>query len=635
MFFLVLALFLFYAGALLGVNAGIHYAAPPAATEVFANCLLLAGLVLLPGLLVHAEVEYAAMAGARQASSIQKLLAIAFYLPFIYFGARVLPRLITSHGLEFLWTRSQDAMFFGLWLGLALAVGTAMEIQVGRRNGPALFERIHHVLVVCFGLLAILVLGAYGLGVPRDGLAFSVVGTILILAGLMPGAVLGYFTLRHNFLQIGMQRNLVYAVSAAFLALLYLALVRRLSGWFEPVLPPEATAAILLFLLVFTFEPLERMIGRALYRSFQERIERTQRLVLELQDEARDGDLTNLICAAERRIQDEFSLSAVRLSIPAPPGLPQLRAPGGLGHCVQVPLKNGSSEMGLLEACSTGAVLVGETTVALEFLAEQLPALVNHCRIIQEKLGLERDLAARERLALVGQMAASISHNLRNPLGSVKTVLQVLLEDRELAPRVRQDCELVVHEIDRLAKKLTQLLRYAKPSILPGEGTQGIALVSLTKQIVSLLRLDAENRGVQLDFNAGVNETTVQGFEETWRDVVSNLVINAMEAQPSGGRVCITIADSDSIARVEISDEGPGISADQAGKIFQPFFTTKPSGTGLGLAIAARHVAEMGGEIRWESPVKNGRGTKFIITVPSGNALIRAHRQEWKGSTQL
>ena len=103
------------------------------------------------------------------------------------------------------------------------------------------------------------------------------------MAGLIPGAVLGCFALRYNFLQIGVQRNLVYAVSAAFLAMLYLALVRRVSGWLEPVLPPEATAAVLLFVLVIFFEPLERVIGRMLYRSFQQRMDRVQRLLVELQ----------------------------------------------------------------------------------------------------------------------------------------------------------------------------------------------------------------------------------------------------------------------------------------------------------------------------------------------------------------
>ncbi|HEV2298958.1 MAG TPA: ATP-binding protein [Candidatus Acidoferrales bacterium] len=425
-----------------------------------------------------------------------------------------------------------------------------------------------------------------------------------------------------------MQRNLVYAVSAAFLALLYLALVRRLSGWFELVLPPEATAAILLFLLVFTFEPLERVIGRTLYRSFQERMDSTQKLVMELQADAQTGDLAKFISSAERRIREGFGLSVVRLSIPTPPDLVPLRAPGGLGHCVRIPLKSGDAEIGLLEACSTGAVLIGETTVAVEFLAEQIPTLVRHCQLIQEKVILEREFAERERLALVGQMAASISHNLRNPLGSMKTVLQVLLEDRALTPRVRQDCEIVVNEIDRLSNKLTQLLQYAKPGLRSGEKPHSIEIVSLTGQTVSLLRHEAARRGVELEFHSSAQKISVQGSEDAWRDAISNIVVNAIEAQPTGGHVCVAVAGSDSTASVEISDDGPGIPADLRAKIFQPFFTMKASGTGLGLAIASRRMAEMGGEIHCESPVRDGHGAKFTITVPAGDARFAVEKRE-------
>lgn len=634
LFFLILGLFLFYAGALLAANAMIHYTVAPAATEMFANALILAGLGLLPGLLVHAEIEYgAARAESRRIATGEKVLVVAFYLPVIYFAWRILPALVSSANLDFLWTRTSGTEIFGVWLALALAVGSGMEFSAGRRDAEGSSGRIHGVLGVTLALLAIFVLGTYGLGIPREPVAFSYAATTLLFAGLAPGAVLGYFMVRRNFLQIGMQRNLIYAVSAAFLALLYLALVRRLSGWFEPVLPPEATAAILLFLLVFTFEPLERIIGRMLYRTFQERMDRTNKLVAELQDDAQCGDLMKFISAAERRIGEEFGLAGVRISIPAPPGLAPLQAPGRLGHCVQLRLKNGHEEIGLLEACSTGTVLVGETTAALEILAEQLPTLVDHCRLIQEKLRLERELAERERLALVGQMAASISHNLRNPLGSMKTVLQVLLEDRGLTARVRQDCELVVQEIDRLSKKLTQLLQYARPGA-SSCGSQQIEAVGLTREVVDLLRHEAERRNVRLECEEMSKDIFVRGPEEAWRDIIWNLVVNGIEAQPSGGRVGIAISVADSMARVEITDDGPGILSETRGRIFQPFFTTKANGTGLGLAIVARRVTEMGGEIHCESPAKDGYGTRFTIIVPAEMELNRSDHIMVKGSAQ-
>jgi len=620
LFFLILALFFFYSGALLAANAAIHYVTPPVSTAVFAMGLVLCGLVFLPGLLVHAEVEYGRMAGAVRIGPGQKILVTAFYVPTVFFLARIVPHILARPGLDVLWSGGFAATFYGIWLSLGLTASASLEMRASRASDDSCSRRLHTLLGGVFGFLAVIIFYSYGLGTLHAPGTLQNPGTLAIVAGLIPGAVLGYFALRYNFLQIGMQRNLVYALSAAFLAMMYLALVRRLGAWFEAVLPPEATAAILLFVLVFLFEPLERVIGRALYRTFQQRMERVQRLLLELQIEAQNGDVMKLAGAAEGRIREEFALSSVRLSLPRGAEWLPLRAPGGLGHCVEIPLKDGREEIGVLEACSTGAVLVGETTVALEFLAEQLPTLVNHCRLIWEKLRLERELAERERLALVGQMAASISHNLRNPISSMKTVLQALLEERDLTPRVREDCEIVVREMDRLSTKLTQLLRYARPGIRGSDGAGRMAIAAVTEQVVSLLRRDAERRNVRLEFAADDirGQTIVVGSEEAWTDVISNLVVNAIEAQSGGGKVCVSMRLCDGAMRVEIRDDGPGIPADVGAKLFQPFFTTKASGTGLGLAIVARRVAEMGGAISWESPAGEGGGTKFVITVPVG-----------------
>src|SRR5207247_1027194 len=87
------------------------------------------------------------------------------------------------------------------------------------------------------------------------------------------------------------------------------------------------------------------------------------------------------------------------------------------------------------------------------------------CRLIEEKLQLERELAERERLAVLGQMAASISHNLKNPLGSIKTILQVQLENQELPDSMRTETKMVLDEIGRLSGKLNQLLQFSRPAV--------------------------------------------------------------------------------------------------------------------------------------------------------------------------
>ena len=243
--------------------------------------------------------------------------------------------------------------------------------------------------------------------------------------------------------------------------------------------------------------------------------------------------MAQLVAGAERRIRDEFSLAAVRISVPRDPAQPPLESPGGLGHVARIPLKKGREEIGLLEAATTGSYLTGETTAALEFLAEQLPAMIDLCRLIEEKIRLERELAERERLAMLGQMAATVSHNLRNPLGAMKTVLQVQLENPDLPADLRHDCTLVLGEIERMNAKLTQLLHFAKPSA----NGRRVNAADAARQVAALFRADAERRGVRLELEAPAGDAAVLASEEALNEILSNLVVNAIEAQPDGGRV--------------------------------------------------------------------------------------------------
>jgi signal transduction histidine kinase len=266
----------------------------------------------------------------------------------------------------------------------------------------------------------------------------------------------------------------------------------------------------------------------------------------------------------------------------------------------------------LLEASSTGAFLTGETSASLQMVADQLPSMIDLARLIEQKVGLERELAERERLASLGQMAASVSHNLRNPLSSMKTVLQVQLENPDLPVDIRRDCALVVTEIDRMNAKLTQLLRYAKPSV----NGERVAAVTLARQTAVLFRHDAERRNVRLEFEQPSQEVFALASEDSLSEVLSNLIVNAIEAQPDGGRVRVSLARHGERIEILVEDDGPGISQELRANIFQPYFTTKPTGTGLGLSIVARRVDEMGGTLACESPLRNGKGARFRLSLP-------------------
>ncbi len=616
-FFLVLSLFLIYAGGLLEVNAQIQYASLPKVTRLFYEAMIALGILVLPPLVAHSHAEYQRQVQNVTVPAWMKALSISLYLAPVGIIAQAAMAYHRHADLGMAGILDSLVREAGFVIMASALIATPLQLNIAKSAKNPTERGVFQWLLsgTCL-TAAILILQQV---MPSASIGAECVVTAAAISGVVPGAVLIYYTLRHNFLDFGAQRNLVYALSATFLALLYLALVRRVSVWLEAALPPEATASILLFVLIFLFEPLERVIGPALHRAHQERFGRMQKLAVELQERARHGELEPLVAHAERRIRDEFGLAALRISIPRDPQWKPLEAPGGLGHTVQVPLVQDGKEIGLLEAASTGSYLTGETTASLEFLAEQLPAMVDLCRLIEDKLRLERELAERERLALLGQMAASVSHNLRNPLSSMKTVLQVQLENPNLPLDVRRDCALVVTEIDRMNAKLTQLLHFAKPSV----NGQRVGAIALAKQTAILFRHDAERRNVRLEFDQPSEEISVVASEDALSEILSNLIVNAIEAQPNGGRVRVGLARRDDRLEILVEDDGPGISPELRAKIFQPFFTTKATGTGLGLSIVARRVAEMGGTIACESPLKNGKGTRFRLTLPLAEGEAR------------
>jgi signal transduction histidine kinase len=623
LFFLCLALFFFYGGSLLALNAQIYYSTPPAVLTAFAKTLLSAGLCLLPPLLIHLHFEYAATRDLMPNAALKLFVVLASYAPVLYFALRVYPQLLTEPGFDFLLPGNTLGRGFGAWLAIAMLISAGWEAKFWQ-VAPDAPQRWFHGLLS--GLLlagAGMVFSLHVLGGPSSTNASAVVSVTLALMAIVPSALLIYLVQRFNFLQIGRQKNLMYAVSATFLALLYLSLVRRLSVWLEPVLPPEATAAILLFVLVIFIEPMQRLLGRRLQETAHREMDRVQRLTGEIQGEARQGNLRALVGFIERRARDEFELASAELHLVdrqkaevRPFSVTAEQARKRLASLEYFPVRQGGALVGVLHAEPHGAGLSGETRAALEFLCEQLPGALDLCRLIEEKLRLERELAERERLALVGQMAASISHNLKNPLGSMKTILQVQMENPELPDSIRGETRMMLEEIGRLSAKLNQLLQFSRPAVRGGSISGHCDPVVVVEEVVGVLSHEAERRGVKLHTKVAASRCAVAVTAEALHDIAANLVVNALEAAPRNGRVEVSTASRDGVCELLVEDDGPGIPKALREKILQPFFTTKSQGTGLGLAIVARRVAEFGGKLEWESPLDNGQGTRFHVTLP-------------------
>lgn len=615
-FFLCVALTAFCGSSLLALNAELFYgSSPPRSLMRFAWTFVCLGLYFVPPLVVHLHAEYASLRGLLETRQSKNVWLACAWLPAVAL-AYSLGSTLRQTAFDFERPTHLLGLPYQIWLALSLLVSGFWQMKfksAATNNEEKTFHRtLAAMLFLLSGLFAAMVIRQRVFG-PGAG---NLLSAGLMIVSLVPLVLLIENVERFNFLQIGRQRNLIYAVFTVFVALLYLSLVRRAGQWLEAYLPPEATAALLLFLPVVFFEPLQRLIRGLLRQTAQSEVDRAHKLMGPINEVARLGDIENLREFAQRWIGEQLQLAEVHLSLEQNGIAPALLKQRRMASEEVFEIRRGSQHFGVLAIRAHGAMISGETFAALEFVAEQMPGAFDLCRLIGEKLQLERELAERERLALVGQMAASISHNLKNPLGSIKTILQVQMESPELPESLRDETQMVLDEINRLSGKLNQLLQFSRPGVRAGGASDHCDASGVAEEVAGVLRHEGEQRGVALEVRIEQSRIEVAAGPEATNDIVSNLLLNALEAAPNHGHVSLVVAPANGCCRVSVEDDGAGVPPALKEKILRPFFTTKARGTGLGLAIVARRVEELGGTLEVESPIQNERGSRFSVTLP-------------------
>jgi two-component system sensor histidine kinase HydH len=226
---------------------------------------------------------------------------------------------------------------------------------------------------------------------------------------------------------------------------------------------------------------------------------------------------------------------------------------------------------------------------------------------------LRREVARSQQLASVGRLAAGLAHEIRNPLSSIKGFATYFKERYPDAPQDQQTANIMIQEVDRLNRVVSQLLEFARPVTL---SPKRISLKNLIDDSVRLIEKQAREKQIDVRTanSAHVNEATVD--PDRLNQVLLNMYLNAIEAMATGGVLNVELSQSDNRRfEIKVSDTGCGIRKEDVSRIFDPYFTTKSSGTGLGLAIAHNIVEAMQGQISVESQAD--QGTTFFITIPN------------------
>jgi signal transduction histidine kinase len=226
----------------------------------------------------------------------------------------------------------------------------------------------------------------------------------------------------------------------------------------------------------------------------------------------------------------------------------------------------------------------------------------------------QRELLRAEQLSALGKMAASVAHEIRNPLTAVNMLVGVALRRHNRKPLSEHDLHVIHDEIARVEKTLQNLLDFAR---LPVPQRRHCDLREVIEQSLDLVRPRAEAQEVQVVATLPEQPATANLDREQISSVLINLCFNALDAMPSGGRLDVTLEGCQQRWRLSVADTGGGIGAEALPNLFTPFASTKSMGTGLGLSIAKRIVEEHGGLI--EARNRDDGGACFTVTLPAVN----------------
>jgi signal transduction histidine kinase len=602
--------------------------------------------------LLHVHIYLWANAAERALKRSERVRIYLSYAPNIF-----LPLAIYK-----IWTHQYAPMLqrvhlfvipMAVWITYVLGVIAITELLIAKRTKNVSEQRIMRTLAGSFVVIGVVILAALALGLGEGTQLGLYLKTIANLGSLLPSALLAYYIYRYRYLELIIEESLVVASFAAVVLTIYIYGIRTIGDWITSRYGVRAgvVEALLILALALAAAPLRSWLGQRFHKLFEREAALYRQIVSRISSHAgRYQQLPDLLDFVEQQTTSALKLRRVRIIVREGDGAEHARGngqhprPGSAedtktawidevlqlssrddwgpveenplleanGFTIAYPLRRDENVSGVLLVDAASGSFTEDVRSVLEILAGQVAIAIEDSRLVEENVRLERKLAERERLATLGQMAATVAHEIKNPLSAIKSIAQVMGEDETLSQEYSRDLSLIVGETDRLGRSVTQLLSFARkelPAELPSRSQ------SLIQSVVRLFQVTAEKEGIRLIIKLDRDEELLGSAVSAIRVALSNLLLNALQANPRGGEVTLTQTTEDGELVITVQDNGPGIPEDLQQRVWEPFFTTKQRGTGLGLAIVRKRMEEAGGTARLLGSA-NGGGAKFELRVP-------------------
>ena len=337
----------------------------------------------------------------------------------------------------------------------------------------------------------------------------------------------------------------------------------------------------------------------------------TDRILKSMRDAVVSIDHAETITVFNERAEDLFGISESQAL-----GKRIADLDGETGICLSEMFQSGEHQEHAFKSADGKTRILSATLSQSDSDEGERPQRTVVIRDLTETRQLEQEMQRKEKLSAMGELASGIAHEIRNPLNAISMIAQRFA--REFAPRDHQTeydelTGVLRSESERMNGIIQSFLRFARP---PRPDFQTVPLADVIHPLSTLFRGQAQGKGVT--FEETLEPSIIARVDrQLLTQAILNLLQNALEATPAGGTITLTAASHEHGIRIEVADTGHGIPADQVGKIFNLYFTTRTSGTGLGLAVTQQIVTQHGGRIDVTSSV--GQGTRFAISLPASS----------------
>jgi len=583
--------------------------------------------------LLHVHLHLWANAHGRPLNRSERLRVYLSYVPTVF--------LLVA--MRQLWTGDYAPMFtklsffvipFAFWIAYVLGLIALTELLIARKTRNRSEKRIMRTLAASFIGVGFVIFAALAAGVGAGTIAGLYLKTLANLGSLLPSVLLAYYIYRYRYLEIIIEKSLVVVTFATVVLTVYVFGIRTIGDWMTQRygVRPGLVEALLILALALLAAPLRGWLAQRFHKLFEREAALYKEIVARIGSYAGQlKDLSDLLHFVEERTTGALGLRKLTIIIHGSEEnepwvdrvLEQSKQSAwepveddplltDQGYKLAYPLRREDKIEGLLALDAASASLTPDARSIIGLLADQIAIAIDDSRLLEENLRLERELAERERLAALGRMAATVAHEIKNPLSAIKSIAQVMREDENLRKEYERDLGLIVGETDRLSQSVTQLLSFARRE---SPAAQSLTVDELLRSVVDLFRANAKEQGIALDCEVKVEAQLAGKSVSALRDALSNLLLNALQATPHGGKVELVAASSNGDLLISVQDSGSGVPADLRERIWEPFFTTRQRGTGLGLAIVRKRVQEVGGSASLDV-ARNGRGALFHLRVP-------------------